>query len=279
MPIYELNKNKITVDASENTVKENLQFSQKNTDFEKVITEKKESNFSKPKPIKKIDTKNGVLTGNEIMNMTFETLDFPEKWQNFMQNPAKNMKIAVIGKPKNGKTSGCMEFASVLTNFGNVLYNFADQGINKSTQDLWKLTGLHEKQNAYLSATRNLKDLDKLCASGNYDFIFIDMINTYIHRTGIKYYEFEDRFLKKYPNISFILVFEATKSGDFKGDQGWTHLVDALINVDSYVLHNQGRYGVGEYVVWKEGLKKVNPKKYKTFFNDTEHSENIELTI
>ena len=166
-----------------------------------------------------------------------------------------------------------------LTNFGSILYNFADQGINKSTQDLWKLSGLHEKENAFLSEAREIKDLEKLCASGDYDFVFIDMINTYINRTGMKPHEFEDRFIKKFPNISFILIFEVTKSGNFKGDQGWTHLPDALITVDSFVMHNQGRYGVGEYVVWEEGLRKVNPKKYKEYFGEEEEEKEITINL
>ncbi|CAL2104487.1 conserved protein of unknown function [Tenacibaculum sp. 190130A14a] len=212
--------------------------------------------------------KNSVLTSSDINNMTFDTLTFSGEWADFMQEPAKTMKLAIWGKPKNGKTAGATKLANYLTNFGSVLYNFADQGINKSTQDLWKLSGLSEKSNAAATGIRDIKELDKLCASGQYDFVFIDMINTYIHRTGIKYFEFEEQFLKKYPNISFILIFEVTKTGNFKGDQGWTHLPDALITVDSFVMHNQGRYGVGEYVVWKEGLKKVNPKKYKEFFTE-----------
>ncbi|WP_299835491.1 zincin-like metallopeptidase domain-containing protein [uncultured Tenacibaculum sp.] len=209
-----------------------------------------------------------VLSSNDINNMNFDTLNFTGEWGDFMQNPAKNLKLAIWGKPKNGKTAGATKFANYLTNFGSILYNFADQGVNKSTQDLWKLSGLDKKDNAYLSDTRDLKELDRLCASGLYDFVFIDMINTYISRTGIKYFEFEDQFIKKYPNISFILIFEVTKSGNFKGDQGWTHLPDALITVESFVMQNQGRYGIGEYVVWKEGLKKFNPKKYDEMFGD-----------
>ncbi len=217
---------------------------------------------------KKHTDKKNVLSTADIMNKNFDTIPFSGEWADFMQEPAKTMKLAIWGKPKNGKTAGATALANYLTNFGSILYNFADQGVNKSTQDLWKLSGLSEKDNAYLTETREIKELDKLCASGDYDFVFIDMINTYIHRTGIKYFEFEEQFMKKYPNISFILIFEVTKSGNFKGDQGWTHLPDALITVDSFVMHNQGRYGVGEYVVWKEGLKKVNAKKYKEMFGD-----------
>lgn len=210
----------------------------------------------------------GVLSSNDIMNMKFDTLHFDGEWDAFMQDPAKNMKIAIWGKPKNGKTAGATKLANYLTKFGNVLYNFADQGVNKSTKDLWIMSGLSEQPNAHLTETRELSELDRLCATGDYDFVFIDMINTFIHRTGIKYFEFEEQFLKKYPKISFILIFEVTKSGDFKGDQGWTHLPDALVTVENFVMENTGRYGVGHYIVWKEGLQKTNPKKYKEYFED-----------
>ena len=210
----------------------------------------------------------GVMSSNELMSLQFDTLNFEGEWAEFMDSPAKNMRIAIWGKPKNGKTAGATKFANYLTSFGNVLYNFADQGVNKSTKDLWQMSGLAQQPNAFLTDTRELDELEKLCASGKFDFVFIDMINTYIHRTGIKYFEFEDRFLKKFPSISFILIFEVTKNGDFKGDQGWTHLVDALITVDSFVMENTGRYGVGHYIVWKHGLETTNPKKYKEYFSE-----------
>lgn len=219
-----------------------------------------------PRPRKTVPTPKGVLSSDDIMGMEFDTLRFEGEWAEFMDSPAKNMRIAIWGKPKNGKTAGATKFANHLTQFGSVLYNFADQGVNKSTRDLWRMSGLADKPNVFLTATRELDELEKLCATGKYDFVVIDMVNTYIHRTGIKYFEFEDRFLKAFPNISFILIFEVTKSGDFRGDQGWTHIVDALVTVEDFVMENQGRYGVGHYIVWQEGLAKVNPRKHELYF-------------
>ena len=72
--------------------------------------------------------------------------------------------------------------------------------------------------------------------------------------------------MKAFPNISFILVFEVTKSGNFKGDQSWTHLPDVLVTVEDYVMEATGRYGIGYFVGWKEGLKKANPKKYNELY-------------
>lgn len=222
-----------------------------------------------------------IKSSSDLMNMNFESLEFSGQWQKFMQEPARNMKIAIWGAPKNGKTAGSLQFADYLTKFGNVLYNFADQGYNKSTQDLWKLTGLDKNPKAFSTDVRDLDSLDKLCATGDYQFVFIDMISTYIERTKIKPGEFDDRFVKKYPEISFILIFEVTKGGNFKGDQGWTHLVDAIVTVEDYLMTNRGRYGVGEFIVWDEGLKKFNPSKYSELkaANEPEKQPALELSF
>jgi hypothetical protein len=199
---------------------------------------------------------------NKLMNMQFDSLDFDSGWEQFMQNPAKNMKVAIWGAPKNGKTAGSLQLANYLTKFGKVLYNFADQGFNKSTQDLWQMSGLANNAKAEPSDVQTLADLEKEVATGKYTFVFIDMISDYINKEGIKPYEFKERFMKKYPKVSFILVFEVTKGGNFKGDQGWTHIVDAIVTVENFLMENRGRYGVGSHIVWKDGLKRFNPKKY-----------------
>lgn len=204
--------------------------------------------------------------------MQFDVLPFDDGWENFMQEPARNMCLGIIGSPKNGKTAGACQLAGYLTKFGKVLYNFADQGYNSNTQKLWKLAGLDTNENAESSDFKNLKDLEEVCASGAFEFIFIDLINSYIDRTKIKAVEFEDRFIKKYPNISFILIFEVTKKGLFKGEQKWMHIVDAIVDVKDYLMQSRGRYGNGYHVVWQEQFKKLNPKKYKELFPEDIHT-------
>lgn len=207
-----------------------------------------------------------VMSSADLMNMEFESLEMDGVWSYFMQEPAKNMKIAIWGKPKNGKTSGAAQFANYLTKFGNVLYNFVDQGFNKSTQDIWRNSGMEDNPRAFPSKATTLDDLEKLCATGKYDFVFIDMVNNYIDKEGVKPYEFKARFMEQFPDISFILIMEVTKSGNFRGDQKWTHIVDAICTVDNFLMETRGRYGDGHFVVWEEGLKKHNPKKYEEIF-------------
>jgi hypothetical protein len=203
------------------------------------------------------------MVKSKLMNMQFHSLDMDEGWENFMQNPSKNMKISIFGKPKNGKSAGSLQLAAYLTKFGKVLYNFADQGFNKSTQDLWISAGLDSNPKAEPSDITTLAELEKEIATGKYGFVFIDMISDYIFREGIKPFEFKDRFIKKYPNVSFILIFEVNKDGNFKGDQGWMHVVDQIVEVENFCMETRGRYGVGHHIVWEEGLKKFNPKKWQ----------------
>lgn len=200
-----------------------------------------------------------------LLGTNFDTLPIDEEWSELMQNPAANLKIAIWGKPKNGKTSASLQMAEYFTNFGKVLYNFADQGFNLSTQELWKDSGLANNENAEPSDISTTQELEAEIATGQYKFVFIDMISDYIRKEKLKPEEFKERFIKRFPNVSFILIFEVTKSGDFKGDQGWTHVVDAIMTVEDFFMENRGRYGMGERIIWEEGFQRFNPKKHEEY--------------
>lgn len=213
---------------------------------------------------------------NKLMEMQFDSLTMDDGWEDFMQNPAKNLKIGISGQPKNGKTAGSLQLANYLTKFGNVLYNFADQGFNKSTQDLWVMNGLANNEKATPSDITTLAALDKEIATGKYQFVFIDMINDYIDREKITPQEFKDNFVNKYPDVGFVLVLEATKAGNFKGDNKWMHVVDAIATVEDFMMKIRGRYGMGQKVIWEEGFKKFNPKAYEEWLQDQE--EEVQLS-
>jgi hypothetical protein len=136
---------------------------------------------------------------------------------------------------------------------------------------LWKEAGLANNENAIPTDITTLDELDKELATGQYDFVVIDLINDYIDREKVSPQEFKDRFVRKYDNIGFILVFESTKGGDFKGDQKWMHIVDAIANVQDFILAMRGRYGSGEFLIWEKGLRDTNPKRYAEWLeNNTE---------
>jgi len=201
------------------------------------------------------------LKASDIANMQFETLPLDEGWENLFQTAPKNMRIAVWAKPKNGKTASCCNFASYLTKFGPVLYNFADQGINLSTKNLIEMSGLDKKENAYISKTDNLETLISEIEATGAQHVFIDMINQYINN-GVTPHSFKKEVLQRFPDVGFTLIMEVTKGGDFKGDQSWTHLVDQLVTIENYIMDTKGRYGTGEKISWEEGAQKYAPQRY-----------------
>jgi predicted ATP-dependent serine protease len=223
------------------------------------------------KPIK---TNEKMSSGaKRLLSTNFDVLQINEEWSELMQNPAANLKIAIWGKPKNGKTSASLQMAEYFTNFGMVLYNFADQGFNLSTKQLWIDSGLANNSNAEPSDISTTQELEKEIATGKYKFVFIDMISDYIRKEKLRPEEFKERFIKRFPDVSFILIFEVTKTGDFKGDQGWTHLVDAIMTVENFFMENRGRYGMGERIIWEEGFQRFNPKKYDEYILEKQQRE------
>ena len=201
------------------------------------------------------------LKASDIANMDFEVLPLDEGWQNLFQTAPKNMRIAVWAKPKNGKTAACCNFASYLTKFGPILYNFADQGINLSTKNLIEISGMDKKPNAFITTTDKLEVLAKEIESTGAHHVVIDMINQYIDQ-GVTPHIFRKEILQRFPDVGFTLVMEVTKAGDFKGDQAWTHLVDQLVIIENYIMDTKGRYGNGEKITWEEGAQKYAPQRY-----------------
>jgi hypothetical protein len=60
----------------------------------------------------------------------------------------------------------------------------------------------------------------------SYDFIFLDSVN----RLGLTVEDL--RLLKsQYPSKSFIYIFQSTKQGNFRGENGFQHDVDVVIEV------------------------------------------------
>ncbi|WP_264550443.1 hypothetical protein [Flavobacterium sp. N2820] len=246
-----------------------------------IVFNEKNTMLSNPLPLQTKAPEKTVTKSNEklssgakrLLGTNFDTLAINEEWSELMQNPAANLKIAIWGKPKNGKTSASLQMAEYFTNFGKVLYNFADQGFNLSTQELWKSSGLANNSNAEPSDISTTQELEAEIATGQYKFVFIDMISDYIRKEKLKPEEFKERFVKRFPDVSFILIFEVTKSGDFKGDQGWTHVVDAIMTVENFFMENRGRYGMGERIIWEEGFQRFNPKRYEEYMREKREIE------
>jgi hypothetical protein len=160
-----------------------------------------------------------VMSSMDFARMQFKTLGFIGKWLQLIGDPSSNFTAMVFGKPKMGKSYLCVDFAGYLArNHGKVLYVANEEGLDYTLQE--KLNDKNVKHpNLYVTATLPAR-LD------DYDFIFLDSVN----RLGLTPEDL--RALKaQYPTKSFIYIFQATKQGNFRGENSFQHDVDVVIEV------------------------------------------------
>jgi hypothetical protein len=158
-----------------------------------------------------------VVNSMDFAKMKFETLGFTGKWRELIGDPSGNFTVMVFGKPKMGKSYLCIDFAAYLArNHGKVLYVAKEEGLDYTLQEK-----LNAVKHPNLFVTGELQpDLTV------YDFIFLDSVS----RLGLTPEEL--RNLKaRYPNKSFIYIFQSTKAGNFRGENSFQHDVDVVIEV------------------------------------------------
>lgn len=161
----------------------------------------------------------------------------------------------IWGLPKGGKSNLALRFADYLQEyFGNVLYVAAEEGKSVSMQDKIKEIG---GSDITFIESRNRDDIKDFIGKSKYDFVFIDSINV----AGIDN-EFLESIKQDNPKKSFVAIVQATKGGNFKGDQSLEHNCDFVIKVVNGVAYHKGRFGLeSEVEIFKEPLYLKNVSK------------------
>lgn len=175
-----------------------------------------------------------VMPSTQFTTLQFDTLGLKDKWKDFIGDPAPGFTAMVFGMPKMGKSYLCVDFAGYLArNHGKVLYVAKEERLDKTLQDKLK-----EKNVSH----ENLTVADGIPASlSEYDFIFLDSVN----KLGLTSKDLEKLKMEN-KGKSFIYVFQATKSGKFKGNNEFQHDVDVVIEVPEKGKAVQfGRYNQG----------------------------------
>lgn len=175
-----------------------------------------------------------VMPSTQFTTLEFNTIGLKSKWKDFIGDPAPGFTAMVFGMPKMGKSYLCVDFAGYLArNHGKVLYVAKEEKLDKTLQDKLK-----EKNVSH----ENLTVADGIPASlSEYDFIFLDSVN----KLGLTSKDLE-KLKTENKGKSFIYIFQATKSGKFKGNNEFQHDVDVVIEVPErgkaiqYGRYNQG---------------------------------------
>ncbi len=192
-------------------------------------------------------TDHTVVNSLDILNMKFEKLGFKGKWLSLIGDPSRGFTAMVFGKAKYGKSYLCLDFAGYLArNHGKVLYVAGEELIGDTVKRKLEDLGIAHPNLELTGTVPN--DLSK------WDFVFFDSST----RLGISPEDIANH-KKMYPNISFIYIFHVTKQGIFRGNNGFQHDVDVIIEIPErgkavqYGRFNQG----GELYIFGKPLPPI----------------------
>jgi predicted transcriptional regulator len=196
-----------------------------------------------------------ILTGNELVKKKFHEIKFTGKFLELIGKPSKPFSAIIWGKPKGGKSSFSIRFADYLQEyFGSVCYFASEEGISSTLKS--KLIDIGGS-NALFSNLRDKNKIREYLKENKFDFVFIDSIN----KAGIDH-EFLELLKEESPETSFIGIVQATKGGNFKGDQALTHNCDFVIKVIEGIAYYEGRFNQsGQIEIFTEDLYAKNPNK------------------
>jgi hypothetical protein len=198
------------------------------------------------------------FTGDDLLKMKFDTLVFTGRFLELIGKPEKRFSGIIWGLPKGGKSNLSLRFADYLQEyFGKVLYIAAEEGKSVSMQDKIKAIG---GSDVTFLQSRDREEIRGYIKAHGYDFIFIDSINV----VGI-----DDLFLENIkqenPKTSFVAIVQATKGGNFKGEQSLEHNCDFVIKVVNGIAYHKGRFGPeSEIPIFEQPLYEKNGNKVKS---------------
>jgi hypothetical protein len=223
--------------------------------FAKVFAQ--ENNKDEFQPEKK---KVKEFTGDELIEKKFDSLEFEGKFLELIGKPSKLFSAIIWGLPKGGKSNFSIRFADYLQEyFGEVVYIAAEEGESVTLQEKIKAIG---GSKVTFAENKDRQSIREYLPEKHCDFVFIDSINN----AGIDN-EFLELLKQDNPTKSFISIVQATKGGNFKGDQALTHNCDFIIKVIAGIAFHSGRFNTStEINIFDEPLYKKNPvgRKKKT---------------
>ena len=162
------------------------------------------------------DTRGVILEANDLFCRLSE---YPRA--ELIGKPQLNFSLMVWGQPGQGKSTFSIAFGNYLAqHFGKVAYLSSEEYGSYTLQDKLKRVGQISPKLFFI---KNLQEFKP-----TYDFLLIDSVNNF--GLGLEEY----RALRaKYPNIGIVLIMQATKGGQFRGEKAWEHDVDTVIKLEA----------------------------------------------
>ncbi len=179
--------------------------------------------------IEEPNTNDKLVSSRYLRKRKYNSFPFTGKWKDFFGLPSYSFHLAVHGKPGEGTSTFCVQFADYLAkNFGKVVYVSGEEGLSKTVQDKIFNNGI---DNPYLFFA-DIKSYDEIRTEipSEYHFVFIDSLDTLrIDAPKLK------ALKEHYPQSAFITISQSTKDGKMRGSQEITHDTDIAAKVENGV--------------------------------------------
>lgn len=170
-----------------------------------------------------------LVSSRDLRKRKYNCFPFTGKWKDFFGLPSYAFHLAVHGKPGEGKSTFCVQFADYLAkNFGKVVYISGEEGLSKTVQDKIINNGI---DNPYLffADIKSYHEI-KVEVPNEYHFIFIDSLDT-LRIDAIRLKELKEH----YPQSAFITISQSTKDGKMRGSLEIVHDTDIAAKVENGV--------------------------------------------
>lgn len=229
---------KSQIEISESKLKLIPQFERLTEEETKEIEEKiKQPKFGLPQ-IRENDAK-GIMSLDELKKAQFKVLEFKGEWRKLIGTPEERFSLMLYGQSGHGKSHFAMKFSEYLANnFGNVLYNSAEEGVSLTLQS--KIKDI-KSDNLFISKHKDFTSIKKALKTSNSKFVILDSVN----HMNLTPEQVEELRAIDYTR-GFITIHQVTKAGEFKGDNKFLHNCDVEIMVENRnPIVKKSRYNVG----------------------------------
>ena len=179
----------------------------------------------------------GAISSVDLQKMKFKTLPFTGDWLKLIGKPSVPFQIMFYGKAGSGKSTITIQFAHYLAANHNmkVLFVAKEEGVSETIQGKFnRLKAYHP--NIVIIDSEKWQDYLKVFPV---DVVVLDSVNE------LNISPDDLRLLtKKYPQLSTVQIFKATKEGKFLGQNDYSHLVQAQFRCEDKKCHvEKNRFG------------------------------------
>lgn len=213
-----------------------------------------------------------TFSGDDLIKRKFNTYFFAgSKFEDLTGSPSKPHHGFIYGLPKGGKSYLGIFYADYFQEYhGRVLYIAAEEGESVTLQN--KFLAINGSKVTVLP-TRDKEVIRSFIKASDWKLVVIDSINN----AGIDS-EFLELIKAENPNTSTIAICQATKAGNFRGDQALTHNCDFIIEVVNGVAKHNGRFNsVSEIDIFAEPLYLKNNAVTDKIQNEVPNGNNDSL--